>query len=99
MGTTKVLAFKTRKQQQAAKKRGQIDGYFGRIAKGQPVTKTPKLNENLPMNKTKQEVVKSGKKSSGSGYGNWNLPENWHTLTAQTLWHIRSRNADHDENN
>jgi len=82
MGTTKVLAFKTRKQQQAAKKRGQIDGYFGKIAKGRPVTKTPKLNENLPMNKTKQDVVKSGKKSSGSGYVNWNLPENWRTLRA-----------------
>jgi len=50
------------------------------------------------MNEIKQDVVKSGKKSSGLGYVNWNLPENWRTLRAQTLWCICSRNADHDKN-
>ena len=99
MGTTKVLAFKTRKQQQAAKKRGQIDGYFGKVTAGRPAGKktVPKisLDGDLPMNKKKNAVIKSAKKTS---YVNWAVPENFNLLRYYVLAHLKKAEASDDDN-
>jgi len=77
---TTVLSFKTSKQKAVAKKDGRIEGYFGKNDKGRPMK--PKVQPiliggNVPMNKTKQDVIQAGKKGGKGSYTNWNLPENF----------------------
>ena len=96
---TKLLAFKTRQQQLAAKKNGKIEGYFGRVAKGRPV-----VAKALPMNMTRKDVITKGKQGTKTCYANWNLPENFHLLKTTVLGHIAAKNQtitrgkDNDEN-
>jgi len=95
---TKLLSFKTRQQQTAAKKSGRIDGYFGKVAKGHPASTKISMSGSLPMNKTTKEVIRSTKKGASSSYANWSVPANFALLKSQVIFQIRNRDADNDEN-
>ena len=89
---TKLLTFKTRKQQSAAKKNGRIDGYFAKVAKGRP--SAIKMGVDLPMNQTAKVIMGNAKKKKGGGentYANWSLPGNFAALKAAVLIDIARR--------
>jgi len=96
----KLLQFKTQQQQVAAKKRGLIDGHFGKVSAGRPkknsVHRQVTLEANLPMNSKKHDVIRPSKK--GSSYINWALPENFAMLKSQVIHHIRSAGESDDKN-
>jgi len=99
MAPTKLLTFKTRLQQAAAKKDGRIDGYFGKVAKGRPVGKEVApgpIKGSRPMNMSTKEVVKAGtgKKGSKAHCVNWNLPANFNTLKESVIWHVKAKGND-----
>jgi len=64
---TKLLSFKTRQQQVAAKRNGRIEGYFGKVSVGHPQAAT---QANLPMNATTNDIVGTSKKSGKATYIN-----------------------------
>jgi len=98
MAPTKLLAFKTRLQLAAAKKDGRVDGCFGKAAKGRPVVEkaakaVAAIKGSRPMDMSTKEIIKAGKKGSKARCVNWNLPENFNTLKASAIWHVKAKEA------
>ena len=100
---TKLLSFKSRSQQVAAKKRGQIEGYFGKVQAGRPKSKFKTaitLDANLPMNKKPLDTRRPIASAKGTGYINWALPENFNLLRHYVICHIRRKeSAESDDEN
>jgi len=100
MAPTKLLTFKTRLQQAAAKKDGHIDGYFGKAAKGRPVGKEVApgpIKGSRPMNMSTKEVVKAGtgkREARPIVSTGITLPANFNTLKASVIWHVKAKGND-----
>jgi len=92
---TKLLSFKTRQQQAAAKQSGRIKGYFGQLSAGHPQAA---IKANLPMKATTKEIVGTSKKSGKGTHVNWSLPENFAQLEQQVIGHIRAKEANKSGN-
>jgi len=87
---TKLLSFKTRQQQVAARKSGKTVGHFGWAAKGRPVVAKGK---DRPMNMTVKEVIAKGKNGDKTSCFNWNLPGNFNPLEASVIAHVKARES------
>jgi len=63
------------------------------VTKGHLLASTVAIKGSLLMNRTTQDVIKSGKTSSKPGYVNWNLPGNFHLLKQTVIGHIAAKDA------